>query len=404
MSDLQGSSSVLPAPEAGDNKGRHYEFIKRRIHPAFKGSSLQRVRELSLTKTTSAQWVQAATDFDHTLLQAANLELWSAQNTLDRFMNELQDVYEFAEPLLTDVLLKQFDVDIDVKTTFLHLYLPKEHPWYVIDISGGVVTRTVSLLDAALHNFAFNETCEPNSDFISQPDMRGHFDTLPIKRKMSIAQFQSLCRELDIGAQYTNYLEEQLLPSDGLAQSLLKRKVVAGEKAAFKAAAQQAVMTGDIDADARDLILMMLDGQRNLTRQGRIMQFADLSILDSRLTGIVLITPDLDRAREGVPIFAYVPQDLEHPLKEYPSTVAFMNELTRQLRDNEVVSSTGMTYQQYFSRFVDQAERGHFFGGLQQRLFEVKWHQIEPLDQGPSWRKVAVTDPVLHFSAAPIAG
>ncbi|POA26906.1 MULTISPECIES: NEL-type E3 ubiquitin ligase domain-containing protein [unclassified Pseudomonas] len=405
MSDLQGSISARQSLEASDNKGRHYDFIKSRIHPAFKNTSLQRVRELSLTKTRAAQWITTATDFDHTLLQEANLKLWSAQNKVDRFIDKLQDIYEFAEPLLTHALIKQFGVNANIRTTYLHLYLPKERPWYVINTSGGVVTRTVSLLDAALHNFARTETCEPDSDFISQPDARGHFDILAIKRKISIAQFQALCRELDIGARYTQYLEEQLLPSDGLAQGFLKLNIVESEKAAFKAAAQQAVMTGDIDADARDLILMMLDGQRNLTRKGRVMQFAELSILDSLLTGIVLITPRPEqKIRDVTPVIAYVPQDPEHPLKEYPSTVAFMNELTRQLRDNDVISSTGMTYQQYFSRFVDQQQRGHFFGGLQQRLFEVKWHQKEPLDQSPSWQEVPVTKPNLQFSAAPITG
>ncbi|MFJ7282831.1 NEL-type E3 ubiquitin ligase domain-containing protein [Pseudomonas sp. NPDC099000] len=403
MTDLHGRISALPTPGADDNKGRHYAFIKSRIHPAFKDASLRRIRELSLTQTASGYWVQATRDLDHTPVQEANLELWSAQNTVDRVMDKVQGVYEFAEPLLTEALLKQFGVDVDVKTTHLHLYLPKKLPWYSADI-GGAVTRIVSLLDAALHNFASSETCEPDSDFISQPDARGHFDILPIKRKMSIARFQTLCRELDIGARYTKYLEEQLRPRDGLAQVVLKHKIVESEKAAFKAAARLAVLKGDIDADAGDLILMMLDGQRNLTRKGRIMQFANLSILDSLLTGIVLITPDLDRAREVVPIFAYVPQDPEHPLKEYPSTVAFMNEMTRQLRDNGVISSTGMNYRQYFSRFVDQSDRGHFFGALQQRLFEVKWHQKEPLDQRPSWREVAVTDPQLQFSVAPSTG
>ncbi|WP_018926644.1 NEL-type E3 ubiquitin ligase domain-containing protein [Pseudomonas umsongensis] len=367
---------------------------------------MRRARELSLTQTRSGQWIRTATQSAHTQLQDANLELWSAQNKVDRFLEELQNVDDFAEPLLTDALMKQYGVDVDVRTTYLHLYLPKERPWYAIDVTGGVVTRTVSLLNAALHNFARSETCEPDSDFISQPDERGLFDVLPVKRKMSIAQFQTLCRELDIGARYTRYLEDRLLPGDAVARRFLQLKIIDSEKAAFKAAVQQALMTGDIDADASDLILKMLDGQRNLTRKGRVMHFAELSILDSRLAGIVLITPDLYREhrREVVPIFAYVPQDPEHPLKEYPSTVAFMNELTRQLRDNPLISSTGMTYRQFFSRFVDQPERGHFFGGLQQRLFEVKWHQKDPLDPGPSWREVPVEQPNLRFSAAPIRG
>lgn len=400
MTDLHGRISALPTSRDDDNKGRHYAFIKSRIHPVFKDASLRRIRELSLTQTASGYWVQSIRDFDHKPLQEANLELWAAQNTVDRVIGKVQGVYEFAEPLLTEALLKQFGVDVDVKTTYLHLYLPKKLPWYSADF-GGAVTRIVSLLDAALHNFASKETCEPDSDFISQPDARGHFDILPIKRKMSIARFQTLCRELDIGARYTKYLEEQLRPKDGLAQVVLKHRIVESEKAAFKAAARLAVLKGDIDDDAGDLIRMMLDGQRNLTRKGRIMQFANLSILDSLLTGIVLITPDLDRARAVVPIFAYVPQDPEHPLKEYPSAAAFMNEMMRQLRNNDVISSTGMTYRQYFSRFVDQSDRGHFFGVLQQRLFEVKWHQKEPLDQRPSWREVAVTAPHLQFSVAP---
>ncbi|MGE8483807.1 MAG: NEL-type E3 ubiquitin ligase domain-containing protein [Pseudomonas sp.] len=367
---------------------------------------MRRARELSLTQTRSGKWIRTATQSAHTQLQDANLELWSAQNKVDRFLEELQNVDDFAEPLLTDALMKQYGVDVDVRTTYLHLYLPKERPWYAIDVTGGVVTRTVSLLNAALHNFARSETCEPDSDFISQPDERGLFDVLPVKRKMSIAQFQTLCRELDIGARYARYLEDRLLPGDAVARRFLQLKIIDSEKAAFKAAVQQALMTGDIDADASDLILKMLDGQRNLTRKGRVMHFAELSVLDTRLAGIVLITPDLYREhrREVVPIFAYVPQDPEHPLKEYPSTVAFMNELTRQLRDNPLISSTGMTYRQFFSRFVDQPERGHFFGGLQQRLFEVKWHQKDPLDPGPSWREVPVEQPNLRFSATPIRG
>lgn len=403
MSDLQGRKAAHP-PVTDDHKGRHYEFIKSGIHPTFKDASLRRVRELGLTKTLTRQWIKTAETLDHTQLQEANLELWSAQNKVDRFIEALQNVDDFAEPLLTDALKKQYGVDVDVRTTCLHLYLPKERPWYAIDISRGVVTRTVSLLNAALHNFARTETCEADSDFISTPDERGLFDVLPVKRKMSVAQFQTLCRELDIGARYARYLKDRLLPADAVEKRFLQLNIIESEKAAFKAAVQHALMTGDIDADASDLILKMLDGQRNLTRKGRVMSFAELSVLDSRLAGIVLITPDLERTRGDVPIFAYVPQDPDHPLKEYSSTVAFMNELTRQLRDNKVISSARMTYRQYFSRFVDQSERGHFFGGLQQRLFEVKWHQKDPLDPGPSWREVPVNPPNLRFSATPIRG
>ena len=195
MSDLQGS--------AAENKGHHYDFIKSRIPDTFKKASVRRVKELSARRTGPNQWLFTASNTSHNLLRDANLKLWESQSQVDTTLDGLQDVYTFAEPLLSAALKEQYGVDDDVRTTYLHLYLPKERPWYAANLSKGVVTRKVSLLDAALHNFAESETCEADSDFISQPDERGHFDIKPIKKKMSIAQFQTLCRELDIGSRCT---------------------------------------------------------------------------------------------------------------------------------------------------------------------------------------------------------
>ncbi|MBV4485296.1 hypothetical protein HU727_006820 [Pseudomonas sp. SWRI153] len=400
MSDLQGSTSERP--RAG-HKGRHYAFIESRIHRTFKNASLRNVRELAAMDKAPAPWIKNATNRDHKQLQQANLKLWSSRDKIDPFLDKLQHVYLFAEPLLTEALKNRFGVEVDVKKTCLHLYLPKQNPWYIIDSNQGVTARTVTLLDAALHNFAAHETCEPDSDFVTAPNARGHFKVVPIKRQISIVEFQNLCRELDIGARYSRYLEEQLRPKDGVARYMLQRWITDSEKAAFQASTQQALMTADIDFSARVLILNMLDG-RKMSRHGQAMHFVELSILDCRLTGIVLIAPDLEQHRGVAPVIAYVPQDPEHPLKEYPSTQAFMSELTRQLRDNVVSSSTGLSYRQYFSRFIDQTQRGHFFAELQQRLFDVKWHEKEATDPLPSWQEVPKDKVNLRFSAALIRG
>ena len=396
VNELQGRTT--------DNNGRHYDFIKNRIPSVIQAASLQRIQALDAAKKGPSRWVTTASNYNHNRLKNANLELWATHNKVDKALDKLQNIYEFAEPLLSAALKKQYGVDDDVRTTHLHLYLPKERPWYALNISSGVTTRTVSLLDAALHNFALSETCEADSDFISQPDERGLFDIKPIKRKMSIAQFQTLCRELDIGAQYTEHLESFLLPGDPVAETYLKRSVVKSQKAAFTAAAQLAVMTGDIQRDTLQLVLAMLDGQRNLTFKGKIVQFGELSIMGTALTGIVVISPDLERTREVAPIIAYLPHDPDHPLKEYPSVTDFLNELTRQLRNNDFIPSSGMTYRQYFSQFVDQPERGAFFAGLQQRLFTIEWHQKEPLDQRPTWREEPVHTPHLKFAVTPVSG
>ncbi|EJM21281.1 hypothetical protein PMI22_02165 [Pseudomonas sp. GM21] len=404
MSDLQGRITADQEPDTLGDNGRHYVFIKSRIPLVFKSSSLKRARELSSARISPATWITTASQHDHSQLQDANLKLWTEHNSIDQLFNKLQNVYEFAEPLLSAALKQHYGVEDDVKTTFLHLYLPKQQPWYAIDISKGVVTRTVSLLDAALHNFARSETCEADSDFISQPDERGLFDIKPIKRKMSIAQFQTLCRELDIGARYNQYLQSMLLPDDAVAKTLLKKKVVRSQKAAFVAAAQLAVVTGDIGPYTRDVVLAMLEGERNLKLKGKHLRFHELSMLDTALTGIVLIAPDLDRTWQTEQVIAYVPQDPEHPLKSYPSLPDFLNELTRQLRENKLIRSSGMTYRQYFSQFVPHQQRGLFFAELQQNLTEVRWHKKEPLDQRPPWREEPVSHPRLHFRTELING
>jgi hypothetical protein len=396
MSDLQGRITNQPQSDTPADSGRHYELIKNRIPHVFKSASPRRAQELAATPIATARW-PTTPDADHKQLQDANLKLWTEHNTVDQLLDKLQNVYEFSEPLLSAALKEHFGVEDNVRTTFLHLYLPKQQPWYAIDISKGVVARTVSLLDAALHNFARTETCEADSDFISQPDERGLFDIKPIKRKMSIAQFQTLCRELDIGARYNQYLQRMLLPDDAVAKTLLKKKVVRSQKAAFKAATQLAVVTGDIGPHTRDVVLAMLDSQQTIKLKGKTLRFHQLSMLDTALTGIVLIAPDLDRTWQIEPVIAYVPQDPEHPLKTYPSLPDFLNELIRQLRENKLIRSSGMTYRQYFSQFVPHQQRGLFFAELQQNLTEVRWHKKEPLDQRPPWREEPVAHPRLHF-------
>ena len=401
MPDLQGR---IPAGQPPDSPGRHYAFIESRLPDAIKSASIKRARELSNARTGSARWLTHASNFDHSQLQDANLKLWAEHNTVDQLFGKLRDVYEFAEPLLRTALKDQYGVEDDVRTTFLHLYLPKQLPWYATDPSRGVVTRTVSLLDAALHNFADSETCEADSDFISQPDERGLFDLKPIKRKMSIAQFQTLCRDLDIGAKYTDHLASVLLSGDAVAKTVLKRKVINSQKAAFKVAAQLAVMTGDIGPYTRDVVMAMLDGRQSLQLNGKTQRFHELSMLDTALTGIVLIAPDLDRTWRVEQVIAYVPQDPEHPLKVYASLPDFLNELARQLRENKLIASSGMTYRQFFSQFVPHQQRGLFFAELQQNLTEVQWHKKEPLDQRPPWREEPVPHPRLHFRTEIMTG
>ena len=174
----------------------------------------------------------------------------------------------------------------------------------------------------------------------------------------------------------------------------MKLKVTESQKDALTAAAQLALITGDIQYDAYKLILDLAKDEPQLLLNGRQMQCCDLSMMETRLTGIVLLIPAVKDSRGIRRLIAYVPHDPDHPLKEYDSTDAFMDELSRQLRENKVGASSKQSYRQFFSQFVDHQQRGHFFAGLDQRLVTVRWHEkADPTDQRPTWREDPVPSP-----------
>lgn len=401
MSELPRPAPSIPT----HHKGPHYALIKQKIPLWLSTATPTRIASLSSAELSRPAWYASASPHQHEVLQRTNAEGWRTQNEVDRQLGEVQDVYAFAEPLLKKAIGDRYGLHLDVKTTFLNLFIAKTLPWYTLNISPGVTSRKVSLLDAALHNFAAGETFEDDSCYISQPDYRGHFTIQPLHDKMTIAQFKALCRELDLGARYQQHLNSHLLPTDPTTRATLKHNIIASQKAALKVAAQLAALktngqqAPDLGAAAYGTLMRALRGERGL------MQFYQLSILDAQLTGILLIAADLDRISGVSKVIAYIPHDPESPVKEYDSSLAFMRDLTRKLQTNAPIPSRDQqTYQQFFSQFVDHSLRGHFFAGLDQRLCQVQWHEKAPLDPRPHWRETPLDNPRLQFSAVRIDG
>ncbi|MFJ2463346.1 NEL-type E3 ubiquitin ligase domain-containing protein [Pseudomonas sp. NPDC087615] len=397
---------MSPIPESAENaeKGRHYEFIKSAVSDSFKGATVARGQALAAVPLKIEPWYLKAPDTWLEKLAAANLKAWASQNPVDHLMAKT-DLHAFAEPLLKAAIKRRHGLELDVKKTYLRLYMPKDQPWYTIKLSGGVTSRTVSLLDAALHNFAKSETVDRGSEYISQPDERGLFDVLPIRHSMSIAQFQTLCRDLDIGAHYEKHLHRYLLPGEPVAEAVLKNRVIQSQQDALTAAAYMALIKNDIQVDTCTMLLNLAEDKPQLLLNGRAMLCCDLSILSTRLTGILLLIDAVRDSRGIRRVIAYVPHDPDHPLKEYDSLKAFKDELTRQLRENKYIESTKQTYRQFFSDFVDQQQRGHFFAELEQRLFIYRYHpRQDPTDQRPPWRQDPVDNPNLQFDRVQLQG
>ncbi|TVT84090.1 dermonecrotic toxin domain-containing protein [Pseudomonas sp. H3(2019)] len=374
----------------------HYQHLQNAIPEWLGKASPARRQALQNTQPQLLARLQAAPAAQHQELKALNAAHWTAQSDVDQRLEHLQDASAFAEPLLKEALKNRFGLELDVRTTFLRLYVPATTPWF--PVKTGARAWTVSLLDAALHNFEEKETqdtaYETDSTYITQPSATGQFDTLPlIKAKLSIPAFTKLCRELDIGGQYKTYLEDNLGFSDPVAATVLRQKIDDSQKAAIRAALQMARMNRDISESYFRLIGGLLDGLQGLRVNGQAVLCHDLTMMSAPLTGIVVFAPDLDQVQKTARVVAYVPDDPEHPIKEYASALEMVIELTRQLRSKD--------YQQFFSRFVNHEHRGFFFASLNERLAKVKWHPPVAGSSEPTWRETPLDRPDLQTAFMP---
>lgn len=327
------------------SKGPHYPLIQRSLPDWLRTAQWPRARALSRTPLTRLpEFIGAGAQ---PLLKRANARAWTTQNSVDQRLKGLQDLRAFARPLLTQAIKERYGLDLDVDA--VHLFLHTERGL----ILKGTSSHTVSLLGAALHNFGRHQKHTDSSSYISKPDARGHFMIEPLKGRMSIEQFAQLCRELDLGGQYQTLLKQHLLPTDALARQALQAEVIASQQAALDRAAHLALLKRDIDATTFALVQLILQGKPV------VMHCYRLSLRGALLTGIVLIAANLETASTPVPILAYIPNDPQGALKHYADSHAFMNALNEKLRDAD--------YQSFFSQFVDQSQRGHFFSARTMR-------------------------------------
>ncbi|QOY70370.1 leucine-rich repeat domain-containing protein [Pseudomonas sp. OST1909] len=389
-------------------------------------ASCDKRQALKNIKLEFADWYGEADRSQHAPLKNAVQTSWEAQNQVDAALATLKSPQAFAAPLLQQALKKQFGVESDVSTTYLRLYTPRTLPG--LPIETGADSWTVSLVEAALHNFDADESkpaahttestyliqspvteqpdtltpdsettaCTAKSNGITQSSLTGPFDTLPQMRdKISIAQFIELCRKLDIGKEYQSYLKQFFGFNDAVLKARLRDKVIKSLKAEAQASLQMALLKKDVTRpDFYTLSRFLKDFNGEL--DGKTLLSHDLSLMNAPLTGIALLAPDLELHRSAVPVVAYIPGDPQSPLKYYANGTIFMQDLANKLRSAD--------YQAFFSRFVNHEHRGYFFADLNNRLSEVVWHEQVAGDPRPTWRDEPVTKPNLQFYATKITG
>ena len=157
----------MSTPSFTDDIGQpdsHYHLLRHAI-PAWLGSA-------SPLKQRALSQARLRPQPTNAELKRLNVAHWDGQNIVDDALKQVQGPRAFARAVLEEALLTRYGVDLNSATIYLRLYVPQHVPWFSIP-SGAARTWTVSLLDAALHNFEHGETVadafEADSTFISQP-------------------------------------------------------------------------------------------------------------------------------------------------------------------------------------------------------------------------------------------
>lgn len=375
------------------NQSRHANFIAKTIPGWLTNTHSDNRAALKQAVGPAMPWYDVASAQLRGEMNRAFENSWASHNEMDKTLKRLQGIETFAEELLTAALKDKYNIVLDVRAIYLRLYRPK-------GIVVGFDVRTLSLLEASLHNFELKETrpgyFDRASDFITKPSDTGRFEVVPIKSKLSVEAFAALCRGLDIGARYQACLKAFLGFDNSVARAVLKMKVQTSHKDALRAASVMALMKHDIDRETHHMLIKLVEGHRALTLRGKPMHCFGLTIMDAALSDIVLIAADLDLSRTTEHIIAYVPHDPQHPVKQYSSIASFAAELTAQLR--------GPEYQRFFSRFVPHQQRGTFFFQLNDKLSKVQWHKPIPFEQTPPWRSEPVKNPRLGMAYGRVSG
>ncbi|MFJ2279802.1 NEL-type E3 ubiquitin ligase domain-containing protein [Pseudomonas sp. NPDC087803] len=374
------TATNTPRTAPGAGASLHGQLIEQTIPGWLASASSARRAAIKGTGTQLPDWHQRLSVEQQQALRDRVTGSFLAQSSLDRTMSALEDVEAFAEKLLTKALKDRFDIALDLRKTLLCLRRPLEVSVLEIEVSTFEVLK-LPLLQAALHNFEEAE-CEADafhrkSGFVIETATPGTFQAASVG--ITVPEFLSLCRSLNVGARYQERIKQFFQSTDGLRQQF-----ITAQKTALRAAAELALLKKDIEPDDYSMILSVVDGEIFPRLGNKSVWFRDLSLMQRRMTGCVVFSIS-ERYRYTNEFIVYIPHDPEHPLKRYTS--AQMREMFRRkftATDAAAPDGEPTAYQRFFSQFVAYAERPYYYGQFTQVAADAPSDPLHSI-----WVKVA---------------
>ncbi|WP_191624358.1 NEL-type E3 ubiquitin ligase domain-containing protein [Pseudomonas fluorescens] len=382
---MEGSPSL-----SAENNGVHYQFLKEKIPQWYLGASDKRQEELSAHQLVLPEWYKKASSVLKVSSKESHAAYRKSLNEVEKILSGIQDILEFAEPLLTQAIQDKFKLQLNVRQVFFArkyraggggrhgfdrvLELDKETDSSLNDFYKGI-----TLLEAALGNFEPDEarksSCDDCQIITRWSSYGGEIIATKdevMKLAVSIAPeaFAELCRSLDLGRQYQEHISAVLQQDDAWERAVVETTLSSNQKHMLAVSAQVAYMqhlesTSDgansgISADAYQMLLQVVGDKPGITLDERAVCYAGLKMLDVELSGILLIGPDRLGSDRVERLVVYIPGDPAQPLKEYASSEDFEADLKARLHTS--------AYRLFFSRFVPQRHQGTFFRSLSEKL------------------------------------
>lgn len=327
-----------------------------------------------LIKQNLPAWLNTADPAAVKALSNSLLLSHQSQNKVRQLLKGLRGLHEFAAPLLTDALRKQFGNGLNIYNDY---YL-QGRTFQVSDLRpiGNKEWRSESfkqsLLQAALHNF---EATQDSSWSDTQWSQIGRSDNRPLPVQIKPEQFVDLCRSLDLGAKYQAHLNaifnppasehETAIQAQARVRSVLKDSM----RHDLAVAAYIAIIKKQIPGPVYRMLLESTELKADVTLDGLMVRYKRLSMLGQPLSNILLFeawapTNAFDHYAQRLyqlsTLVIYIPDDPLSPFKTFTTWDACESYLKQRLEQPD--------YRSFFFRFVQCKDRSVFVPELEQAL------------------------------------
>ncbi|MFJ4353431.1 NEL-type E3 ubiquitin ligase domain-containing protein [Pseudomonas sp. NPDC089428] len=332
----------------------------RTLHPDHIRRIVQGVRKDYLDENGAPHaWFAAASAEDQAQVRQL-IRLRDAQfKALRTALKDFRQIGEFCKPLLEQRLAQDIDVE---QAQYLHqpykVYTTQQNPPglefgnvpELIRFPDGPAQKR-TLLEAALHNFEGDDDLGPFDALTLGPNN----DTSP--PGLELQAFVSHCRDLDLGRQYQEHLQSIY---DGPAQATIQQLWIEASQQTLDTEAEMAVLKDLLSSKGRDALAQLCANTRTPHYGEHALHCWRFSLFGIPIHDVLLIGPD--EADQSNPCILYIPQDSEHPVREFPSLQNAGAHLRQRLLQSE--------FRQHLIGFADKARQAELSHKLADALFE----------------------------------